>query len=69
MKSEKSYSILDLNNDLPTSPGDILALKRVRQAQRLSFDSYLEFLTSFAPLSPEELRTRKGPFGLKPFEL
>lgn len=69
MKSAKSYKLLDLEQDLPTSREDVLALRRARGGRRLSFAGYLEFLANFAPLSLPALRARKGPAGIKPFEL
>jgi hypothetical protein len=69
MKSAKSYKWLDLEQDLPTSREDILALRRARGVRRLNFAGYLEFLANLAPLSLPALRARKGPAGIKPFEL
>ncbi|MGA2262730.1 MAG: hypothetical protein ABSH28_15015 [Acidobacteriota bacterium] len=69
MTSAKSYKLLDLEQDLPTSREDILALRRARGVRWLSFAGYLEFLANFAPLSLPALRARKGPAGSKPFEL
>jgi hypothetical protein len=69
MKSAKSYELFDLEQDLPTSREDILALRRAREVHGLSFAGYLEFLANFAPLSLPALRARKGPAGIKPFEL
>ena len=69
MKSGKSYKLLDLQRDLPTNPEDVIALRRAREAGTLSFEEYLEFLAKFPPLSIPELRSRKGPAGITPFEL
>ncbi len=69
MKSEKSYKLMDLQRDLPTNREDVIALRRAREAGRLSFVGYLEFLSNFPPLSIPKLRSRRGPTGIRPFEL
>jgi hypothetical protein len=61
--------MLDLDRDLPTSPEDIAALRRLRSLPGLDFDQYLHFLSSFPPPSNEELRSRRGPHGDEPFVL
>jgi hypothetical protein len=69
MKSRRSSRLLDLSRDLPTSAADVVALRQVRQSERMSLESYLKFLASFPALTLQELRSRKGPAGDKPFEL
>jgi hypothetical protein len=69
MKSANSCRLLDLERDLPTTPEDILAMRRARESQPLNLAAYLEFLASFPPPSIAALRARKGPAGVKPFEL
>ncbi len=69
MKSRKSSRLLDLSRDLPTSTADVVALRQVRQRDRLNFEDYLKFLASCPAPTLDELRTRKGPAGDKPFEL
>jgi hypothetical protein len=69
MKSKNSYEFIDLNRGLPTTKEDILALRRARKAETLSFAGYLKFLANFAPPSATALRARNGPAGITPFEL
>ena len=69
MKSKNSYEFIDLDLGLPTTEEDILALRRARKAETLSFAGYLEFLANFAPPSATALRARNGPAGIAPFEL
>lgn len=69
MKSANSSELLDLEHDLPTTREDVIALRRVRPPQRLSFADYLEFLAEHAQVSSDALRARKHPSGPKPFEL
>jgi len=69
MKSASSCKLLDLERDLPTTSEDVLAMRRARESQPLNLAAYLEFLASFPPSPMSALRARKGPAGLKPFEL
>ncbi len=69
MKFAKSYEYLDLEHDLPTTPEDILALRRARESRPLDLAAYIEFLAGFPPPPPMVLRARKGPSGAKPFRL
>jgi hypothetical protein len=69
MKSEKSYRLLDLQSDPPTNREDVIALRRAREAGKLSFSAYLEFLSNFPQPSVAKLRSRRGPTGIRPFEL
>jgi hypothetical protein len=69
MRSKNSYEFLDLNRGLPTTKEDILALRRARKTEILSFEGYLKFLANFAPPSATALRARRGPAGNAPFEL
>ena len=69
MNCKKSLKLLDLDRDLPTSAADILALRRARIDEIKNLKTYLEFLASFPDPSSPELGSRKGPAGLKPFEL
>jgi hypothetical protein len=69
MKSAKSSRLLDLCHDLPTGAADVLALRRARRHEMQDLKTYLEFLANFVAATPAALRARKGPFGLKPFEL
>jgi hypothetical protein len=69
MKSSSFCKLTDLENDLPTSREDILALRRSREPRLPSFAAYLDFLANFTPPPTAELRARRGPAGGKPFEL
>jgi hypothetical protein len=69
MKSADSYELGELEQNLPTSREDILAMRSAREAHRLSLEEYLAFLASFPPPGMSALRVRKGPSGSKPFEL
>jgi hypothetical protein len=67
--SDDSPDAFDLERDLPTTAEDVAALRRIREVPRLDGESYLRFLASFEPPSHEELRSRKGPRGERPFSL
>ena len=69
MKSAESSKLLDLEHDLPTTWEDVIALRRLRPSQLLSFADYLEFLGRLPQVSSNALRARKHPSGAKPFEL
>jgi hypothetical protein len=60
---------LNLERDLPTTPADIAAQRRLRAGRSLTFEKYLRFLASFEPPSHEELRRKRGPRGERAFEL
>lgn len=57
-----------LETDLPTTPADIEALRRARDASRMSPEDIVAVLEQLGTLSPERLRSRPGPRG-KPFTL
>jgi hypothetical protein len=61
--------MLDLERDLPTTPADVAALRRLERLPRLDLEQYLRFLSSFPRPSSEELRSRGGPNGDEPFVL
>ena len=69
MKSAERSDWLDLERDLPTTAGDIAALRRLARHAPMDLDSYFEFLAGFPPPSPEALAARKGPRGDAPFVL
>jgi hypothetical protein len=69
MKSKSSSRFLDLDRDLPTSAEDILALRLARSETIQDVTTYFAFLASFPPPTRFELAAKKGPSGLKPFEL
>ena len=61
--------LLELDRDLPTTPEDVAALRRAREAsERLSPSEYSDFLRALGKPSIEELRRRRGPHS-EPFEL
>jgi len=60
--------MLDLERGLPTTPEDVAALHRVRDAGALDFEGYLRFLAQLPPLTYEQLRAKPGPCG-EPFKL
>lgn len=66
MRSSEQSTEADLDIDVPTSPEDIQALRRLARPS-MSWEEYLRFLESF-PVSYESLRNRKGPRG-EPFSL
>jgi hypothetical protein len=59
---------LNLERDLPTTPEDVAAQRRLRAPRPLGFEEYLRFLASFESPSRDELRRKRGPRGA-PFEL
>src|SRR5688572_7156911 len=67
--SKKRSDRLNLERDLPTTPKDVAAQRRLKAKQRLSSDQYLRFLAGFDPASSDELRRKPGPRGDSPFEL
>jgi hypothetical protein len=67
--SKKRSDLLDLERDLPTTPDDVAAQRRLKARQWPGSEQYLRFLASFDPVSPEELRRKEGPRGDSPFEL
>ena len=69
MKSVDQTNYLDLERDLPTTPEDVAALRRLRRHAAMDLDSYFQFLGSFPPAAVEELAARTGPRGPQPFEL
>ena len=60
---------LDLEKGLPTSPADVLALRRLRQPRPVSTAEFLRFLALLGPPRPQDLRARRGPRGPEPFRL
>jgi hypothetical protein len=57
--------LLDLERDLPVTPEDVAAQRRLRHPK---VDDYLAALSRLPAPSPEELAARRGPRG-EPFEL
>jgi len=60
--------LLVLGRDLPTSPEDVDALRRIRSATVITLADYLRFLGRLVPSSTSMLRSRRGPGG-RPFDL
>lgn len=67
MRSNADDGLLDLERGLPTTPGDVEALRRHRPGP-MTFAEYLRFLQQAPPLPYETLRARPGPRG-PPFRL
>ena len=67
MTSNERCELLDLLRDLPTTPEDVAAQRRLKSRQPLSSEKYLQFLRSFESPSYEELRSRRGARGDIPF--
>jgi hypothetical protein len=66
--SSKQAEPLDLDKDLPTTPEDVEALKRIRESRRLPFQEYLEWLSRLE-LPAEAAGRRRTHSGCAPFEL
>lgn len=69
MPSNERSDLLDLEKGLPTTPADVLALRRLRLPRTVSTADYLRFLALLGPARPEHLRARRGPHGREPFRL
>jgi hypothetical protein len=68
MKGSSRRSDLDLGR-IPTTPGDVLALRRIRATRRLTTEEYLRALAQLPPPPVEALRARKLARGGEPFRL
>ena len=68
MSSGKASDSFDLDRDLPTTPEDVEALRRLA-VRGGSTEDYLRFLRALGDASPETLRKRRLPVGDPPFEL
>jgi hypothetical protein len=68
MRSGAGSEPLDLDR-IVTTPEDVLALRRAREARPLSTPELLRALARLPPPSHEALRSRKGPSGPEPFRL
>jgi hypothetical protein len=60
---------LDLERGLPTTPEDVLALRRVRARRRLATEDYLSALARLPSPSREAVRSRRRAGGAEPFRL
>ena len=67
--SNGPFEPLNLERDLPTTPDDVAAERRLRVPSPLTFEGYLRFLAGFACPSRDELRIERGPRGDTPFQL
>jgi hypothetical protein len=67
--SKEPSELLNFERDLPTTPADVAAQRRLRAPRPLTFEGYLRFLASFEPASYDDLRSKRGPSGDGPFEL
>ena len=65
--SSRDSDLLDLEKGLPTTPADILALRRIRQSRRVSTVDYLRALARLPPRPPDSARERV--YGGEPFRL
>ncbi|NIM01879.1 MAG: hypothetical protein GTO30_06265 [Acidobacteria bacterium] len=61
--------MLDLARDLPTTPEDTAALRRVKRTGSLTLEAYLRFLEQLPPPAPGVLRAKPGPRGDGAFEI
>jgi len=68
MSSADRSEPLDLERGLPTSPEDVVALRRLREGAVVSQAEYFRFLSRLPPPRLADLRARKGPRG-EPFRL
>lgn len=64
----KASDLRSLAADLPTTPADVAALRRARDASHMSPADIAAALEQLGTLSPERLRSRPGPRG-EPFTL
>lgn len=69
MGSDDPKRPLNLDKDMPTTPRDVEAQRKLRLATPVNLEGYLRFLARFEPPSYERLRAKHGPRGDKPFEL
>ena len=67
--SSNDSDLLDLERGLPTTPADVLALRRVKHARRLSTEDYLRALARLPALPLEARRPAKRIYGGDPFRL
>jgi len=55
LRSSGSPDDLTLDRDLPTSTGDVLALRHARVVRSVSLDEYLAFFRQFEPLPQSKI--------------
>ena len=67
--SSGDSDLLDLERGIPTTPADVLALRRVKHSRRLSTEDYLRALARLPERPPGTRRSRKRVYGGEPFRL
>lgn len=67
--SSSDSELLDLQQGLPTTPADVLALRRVKQSRHLSTEDYLRALAHLHSLPPGVERPKRRAYGGEPFRL
>jgi len=63
LSSSDSPADFDLERDLPTTPADVAASRRLAPVALPDFEAYLRFLANFPPPTADALRARPGPRG------
>lgn len=61
--------LLDFERGIPTTPADVLALRRVKRSRRLSTKDYLRALGCLPSPPLAARRSRKRAYGGEPFRL
>lgn len=67
--TDRSEWVLDLERDIPTTPEDVIALRKQRPVRGENWLEDLYRLTQQLPGVDEALRRRKTFEGCEPFEL
>ena len=67
--SSEDFDPLDLERGIPTTPADVLALRRVKRSRRLSTEDYLRALARLPAPPPGARRSRQRIYGGEPFRL
>lgn len=67
--SSRDSDSLDLERGIPTTPADVLALRRVRLSRRLFTEDYLRALARLPAPPREARRPVKRIYGGDPFRL
>ena len=67
--SSRGSDLLDLERGIPTTPTDVLAVRRAKHSRRLSTEDYLRALRCLPELSFEARRSRRRAHGGEPFRL
>jgi hypothetical protein len=67
--SSRDSDTLDLERGIPTTPADVLALRRVKHSRRLSTEDYLRALARLPALPLGARRSRQRVYGGEPFRL